>query len=187
MLHVLAKNWWALAIRGIIAVLFGIFTFIIPGMALIYLVLLWGAWALLDGAFNIAASFRGAAHHWALLIEGIIGVLAGVLTFLWPGITAIALLYVIAFWAIVTGVLEIAAGVRLRQAIANEWLFILMGVVSILFGVFILIAPGAGALAIVIWIGVYAFIFGVIMLLAAFRLRAHRHHATVSTTLPRAI
>ncbi len=187
MLHVLARNWWALAIRGLIAILFGIFTFLIPGMALIYLVLLWGAWALLDGIFNIAASFRSAAHHWALLIEGIVGVLAGIVTFVWPGLTAIALLYVIAFWAIVTGILEIATGIRMRQAIANEWLFILMGVVSILFGVFILIAPGAGALAIVIWIGAYAFIFGIIMLLVAFRLKGRHRLAPGSTTLPRTV
>src|SRR5579864_3237021 len=175
MLHTLAKNWWALALRGLVAVLFGLLTFFLPGITLITLVLLFGVYALVDGVFNVIAFFRVASHHWALLIEGIIGIIAGVLTFAWPGITAIVLLYLIAFWAIFTGVFEIIAGIRLRKAIANEWLLIVMGVLSLLFGVLILFAPGAGALAIILWIGAYALVFGVFLLALAFRLRGHRH------------
>jgi uncharacterized membrane protein HdeD (DUF308 family) len=175
MLHTLATNWWALALRGLVAVLFGLLTFILPGITLVTLVLLFGAYALVDGIFNLIAFFRVASHHWALLIEGVIGIIAGILTFAWPGITAVVLLYLIAFWAIFTGVFEIVAGIRLRKAIANEWLLILMGVLSLLFGVFILFAPGAGALAIVLWIGAYALVFGVFLLALAFRLRGHRH------------
>jgi uncharacterized membrane protein HdeD (DUF308 family) len=153
-------------------------TFFLPGITLVTLVLLFGAYALVDGVFNVLAFFRFAAQHWVLLIEGVIGIIVGVLTFAWPAITAIALLYLIAFWAILTGVFEIVAGIRLRKVIANEWFMLLMGVLSALFGLLILFAPGAGALAIVLWIGVYALMFGIIMLALAFRLRGHRRLAT---------
>jgi uncharacterized membrane protein HdeD (DUF308 family) len=175
MLHTLATNWWALALRGLVAVLFGLLTFLLPGITLVTLVLLFGAYALADGIFNVIAFFRVASHQWALLVEGVIGIIAGILTFAWPAITAIVLLYVIAFWAIFTGVFEIIAGIRLRKAITNEWLLLVMGVLSLLFGVLILFAPGAGALAIVLWIGAYALVFGVFLLAFAFRLRGHRH------------
>src|SRR3984957_15353967 len=146
MLHSLARNWWALALRGLVAVLFGLLTFLLPGITLATLVLLFGTYALVDGIFNVFAFFRVASHHWALLIEGAIGIIAGVLTFAWPAITALVLLYVIAFWAIFTGLFEIVAGVRLRKVITNEWLLLVMGALSFLFGVLILFAPGAGAL-----------------------------------------
>jgi uncharacterized membrane protein HdeD (DUF308 family) len=175
MLHTLAKNWWALALRGFAAVLFGLLTFFLPGITLVTLILLFGAYALVDGIFNVVAFFRVASHHWALLIEGLIGIIAGILTFVWPAITALALLYVIAFWAIFTGVFEIIAGIRLRKVITNEWLLLLMGTLSFLFGLFILIAPGVGALAIVLWIGAYALVFGIFLLALAFRLRGHPH------------
>ena len=175
MLHTLAKNWWALALRGLVALMFGLLTFVLPGITLVTLILLFGAYALADGIFNIVAFFRVASHHWALLIEGLIGIIAGILTFVWPAITALALLYVIAFWAIFTGIFEIVAGIRLRKVITNEWLLLLMGILSLLFGLFVLIAPGVGALAIVLWIGAYALVFGVFLLALAFRLRGHRH------------
>ena len=174
MLHTLAANWWALALRGLVAVLFGLLTFFLPGITLVTLVLLFGAYALVDGVFNVIAFFRVASHQWALLIEGVIGIIAGVLTFAWPAITAIVLLYVIAFWAILTGIFEIVAGIRLRKVITNEWLLLVMGVFSFLFGLLILFAPGAGALAIVLWIGAYALVFGIFLLALAFRLRGHR-------------
>jgi uncharacterized membrane protein HdeD (DUF308 family) len=174
MLHSLTKNWWALALRGLVAVLFGLFTFFVPGITLVTLVLLFGAYALVDGIFNVIAFFRVAAHHWALLLEGVIGIIVGILTFAWPAITAIVLLYLIAFWAIFTGIFEIIAGIRLRKVIANEWLLLLVGVLSVLFGILILFAPGVGALAIVLWIGAYAFVFGILMLALAFRLRGHQ-------------
>jgi uncharacterized membrane protein HdeD (DUF308 family) len=174
MLHTLAQNWWALALRGLVAVLFGLLTFLLPGITLVTLVLLFGAYALVDGIFNVIAFFRLMSHHWALLIEGAIGIIAGILTFAWPTITALVLLYIIAFWAIFTGIFEIVAGIRLRKTIANEWLLLVMGVLSLLFGIAILFAPGLGALAIVLWIGAYALVFGIILLAFAFRLRGHR-------------
>jgi uncharacterized membrane protein HdeD (DUF308 family) len=174
MLHMLARNWWALALRGLVAVLFGLLTIFIPEVTLLTLVFLFGAYALVDGIFNVIASFRSASHHWALLVEGMIGILAGILTFAWPAITAIVLLYLIAFWAIFTGIFEIIAGVHLRKAITNEWALLLMGALSMLFGILILFAPAAGALAIALWIGLYALAFGIFLLVLAFRLRGRQ-------------
>jgi uncharacterized membrane protein HdeD (DUF308 family) len=174
MLHLLARHWWALALRGVFAVLFGLLTFLIPGITLLTLVLLFGAYAILDGIFDIVSAVRAPGRHWPLVLEGVVGIIIGILTFLWPGITTMVLLYLIAFWAIFTGVLEIVAGIRLREVIANEWLLILMGVLSVLFGFLILIFPGAGALAIVIWIGAYALLFGIMLIALAFLLRRFR-------------
>jgi uncharacterized membrane protein HdeD (DUF308 family) len=174
MLHSLSANWWALALRGFAALVFGLLTFFVPGITLVTLVLLFGAYSLVDGVFNFIAFFRVASHHWALLIEGAAGIIAGILTFAWPAITTIVLLYLIAFWAIFTGIFEIIAGIRLRKAIANEWLLLVVGVLSCLFGLLILFAPGAGALALVLWIGAYALVFGIFLLALAFRLRGHR-------------
>jgi uncharacterized membrane protein HdeD (DUF308 family) len=174
MLNTLVTNWWALALRGLAAVVFGLLTFFLPGITLVTLVLLFGAYALIDGLFNVVAFFRVASHHWALLLEGVIGTIVGVLTFAWPAITAFALLYLIAFWAILTGILEIVAGIRLRKVISNEWLLLVMGALSLVFGLLILVAPGSGALVIVLWIGAYALVFGLFLLVLAFRLRDHR-------------
>ena len=174
MLHLLARHWWALALRGVFAVLFGLLTFLIPSITLLTLVLLFGAYAILDGIFDIVSAVRAPGRHWPLVLEGVVGIIIGILTFLWPGITTMVLLYLIAFWAIFTGVLEIVAGIRQREVIANEWLLILMGVLSVLFGFLILIFPGAGALAIVIWIGAYALLFGIMLIALAFLLRRFR-------------
>jgi uncharacterized membrane protein HdeD (DUF308 family) len=175
MLHLLARYWWALALRGLFAVLFGLLTFFIPGITLLALVLLFGAYALLDGIFDIVSAIKSPSHHWAFIVEGIVGIIIGILTLVWPRITGMALLYLIGFWAIFTGVLEIVAGIRLRAAITNEALLILMGVLSLLFGLLIIIFPSAGALAIAFWIGTYALIFGIMLITLAFRLRGFRH------------
>ena len=175
MLQLLARRWWALALRGVIAVLFGLLTFFIPGITLISLVLLFGFYAILDGIFDIVSAMKAPGHHWPLLVEGIVGIVAGLVTFMWPAITAMVLVYLIAFWAILTGLLEIVAGIRLREVIVNEMLLILMGVISTLFGILIIIFPGAGALAIIIWIGAYALVFGIILIALAFRLRSFRY------------
>src|SRR5260370_7857400 len=144
MLHLLARYWWALALRGVFAVLFGLLAFFIPGITLLSLVLLFGAYVFLDGIFDLVAAARSPSHHWALILEGIVGIISGILTFLWPGITAMVLLYLIAFWAIFTGVLEIVAGTRLREALTGAIWLILMCLLSLLFCHFILIFPAPG-------------------------------------------
>ena len=171
---VLARNWGAIAIRGVAAIIFGLLTFLMPGLTLAALVLLFGAYALVDGVFSIIAAVRRRASDppwWALLLEGVVGIAAGIVTFALPGLTAVTLIYVIAAWAIVTGVLEVAAAVRLRRQLSGEWRLVLSGILSIVFGVLMMVAPGAGALAMMLWIGAYAIVFGVLLLALAFRLR----------------
>ena len=170
---VLARNWGAIAIRGVAAIIFGLLTFLMPGLTLAALVLLFGAYALVDGVFSIIAAVRRRAGDpwWALLLEGVVGIAAGIATFALPGLTAVTLIYVIAAWAIVTGVLEVAAAVGLRRQLSGEWRLVLSGVLSIVFGVLMMVAPGAGALAMMLWIGAYAIVFGVLLLALAFRLR----------------
>ena len=170
----LARHWWVVALRGLVAVLFGILAFVWPGLTLAALVFLFGAYALVDGILGVVAALRGEAHHrLAMLLEGIVGILAGLAAFAWPGLTALVLLYIIAFWAILTGVLEIVAAVRLRRAIQNEWGLLIGGALSVLFGLVLVVAPGAGALAVVWIIAAYAVVFGIALLALAWRLRGH--------------
>lgn len=164
-----ASNWWVLLLRGILAVLFGIIAFALPGLTLVTLVLLYGAYALVDGL--IALWVGGKSRAWSLLLAGIIGVLFGIYTFLFPGITAVALLYLIAAWAIFRGVLEIVTAMRLRREISYEWALVLGGIISILFGLVLFANPAAGALAMVWLIGAYAVVFGLAMIILAFRAR----------------
>jgi uncharacterized membrane protein HdeD (DUF308 family) len=172
---ILAKNWWSLVIRGVAAILLGVITFIWPGITLGALVLLFGFYALIDGLVSLAGAVRAAGAHerWgALLIEGLAGIAAGIITFAWPSITALSLVYVIAAWALVTGVFEIVAAARLRKYIEGEWLLALSGLASLVLGVVMIALPLAGALAIAYWIGIYAFIFGVLLVALGFRLRS---------------
>jgi uncharacterized membrane protein HdeD (DUF308 family) len=182
----LARNWWSLVIRGIVGILLGIVAFTRPGITIGALVLLFGAYALIDGVVSFAGAVRAAGiqERWGvLLFEGVVGILAGVAAFVWPAITALVLVYIIAFWAIIHGIAEIAAAVRLRKYISGEWLFGLAGVVSILFGVIMAASPMLGALMIAVWFGVFAFIFGVIMLTLGFKLR-HWHHGLPGSSMP---
>jgi uncharacterized membrane protein HdeD (DUF308 family) len=169
----LAHNWPVVMLRGVAAVLFGVVAFLAPGISLAALVLVFGAYAFADGILAIVTAVRrrGADRWWVLLLEGLAGVAVGLLTIMWPGITALTLLYLIAAWALVTGVLEIAAAIRLRKVITGEWLLALTGVASVLFGLLLVIAPGAGALAVVLWIGAYALVFGCLLIALSFRLR----------------
>ncbi len=169
-----ASRWWTLAARGIAAILFGILTFISPGLSLFTLVILFGAWALADGVFNLVMAVRtrkGERWGW-LVLEGVTSIIVGILTFFWPGITALSLLFLIAAWSVVTGIAEVVAAIRLRKLIRGEWLLGLSGVVSIVFGLFLLAFPGAGALAVIFWIGAYSIVFGSLLVALAFRLRA---------------
>jgi uncharacterized membrane protein HdeD (DUF308 family) len=176
MVDVLARNWWALVLRGVAAIVFGLLAFFVPGAALFALVLLFGAYSLVDGILAVFAAVRAAQSHtrWtSLALEGVVGILVGLVTFFWPHLTALALVYVIAFWAIVTGILELVAAVQLRKHIQNEWLLVLGGLLSLVFGAWIAFEPGGGALAVVWIIAWYAILFGVILIGLGFRLRSH--------------
>jgi uncharacterized membrane protein HdeD (DUF308 family) len=183
---VLSANWWALALRGLFAVLFAIFAFARPGITLGVLVLMFGVYAFLDGVLAIVAAARAVRGHkrWgALLLEGIAGILAALCAWFVPGVTLAFLIFLVAAWAIITGVFEIAAAIRLRRHIRGEWLLILMGIISIVFGVLLYVAPIAGAIVIVWWLGGYALIFGILLLVLAFRLRS-LHPTLLAQTPP---
>jgi uncharacterized membrane protein HdeD (DUF308 family) len=175
--HALARNWWLLLLRGLVSLLFGVLAFVWPGITLVSLVIVYGAFAFADGIFSIIAAIRGdtGASRWWLALVGVMGIAAGVLTFVLPVFTALTLLYLIGAWALVRGIFEIVGAIRLRKEIDNEWMLILSGLVSVLFGAYMLIAPGAGALALIWVIGAYAIIVGVLLVALAFRLRGHAH------------
>jgi uncharacterized membrane protein HdeD (DUF308 family) len=176
-----------MVLRGLAALIFGILAFIWPGITLTALVFLFGAYALVDGIFALAAGVRayGELKRWWLLsIEGIFSLLAGVLAFIWPGITALVLLVMISAWAIVTGIFEIVAAIQMRKYVTGEWLLVLSGVASVAFGVLLLINPLAGALAVVWIIGAYAIVFGVMMMVLGFRLRGLTRSASSMTAHP---
>jgi uncharacterized membrane protein HdeD (DUF308 family) len=181
MLHALAENWWLLLLRGIAAIAFGILAFIWPGLTLLTLTFLWGAFAIVDGALALWAALSGKggemAPRWWLAIVGVAGVLAGVLAFAWPGITALVLLLFIACWAIIIGALQIWGAIQLRKEIEGEWLLILAGLLSIVFGVILILQPAVGALAVVWLIGWFAILVGASFVGLAFRLKKHKHPA----------
>jgi uncharacterized membrane protein HdeD (DUF308 family) len=158
-------------------VVFGVLAFFWPGLTLLTLVLFYGAYALVDGALAIVAAITGGtpAPRWWLAIIGLFGIAAGVLTFVWPGITALVLLFFIAGWAIAIGIFQIIGAIRLRKEIDNEWLLIIGGILSVLFGIGVLIVPGAGALALVWVIAAYAIVEGILFIALAFRLKNHVH------------
>jgi uncharacterized membrane protein HdeD (DUF308 family) len=176
MLTFLSRNWWVLALRGLAAIVFGILTFVAPMATIAVLVLFWGAYALVDGAFAIFAAFKGPnpdGFPWWVLLMGVVAVLAGVYAFMAPALTAIALVYVIGIFAAIRGVAEIATAIRLRKEIDNEWMLIAAGALSLVFGLFLLLFPGAGALALIVYIGAMAIVIGVVEVMLALRLRAH--------------
>ncbi|WP_193162494.1 HdeD family acid-resistance protein [Microbulbifer hainanensis] len=173
-LQVLSENWWLLLLRGICAVAFGILAFIWPGLSLLTLVILFGIYALLDGFFALIAAVLGrhkATPVWWLIIGGLVSVAAGIVTFIYPQITALVLVIFIGSWALVRGIFEIIGAVRLRKEIDKEWLLVAIGLLSVLFGLAVLFNPGAGALALVWLIGAYAIALGLSMIWLALRLR----------------
>jgi uncharacterized membrane protein HdeD (DUF308 family) len=175
LVHSLARHWWLHILRGIAAIVFGILAFAWPGITLVTLVLFYGAYVLVDGVLALAAAVMGGnpMPRWWLALVGIAGIVAGLLTFVYPGITALVLLIFIAAWAIVLGIFEIYGAIRLRKEIEGEWLLILNGAISVLFGLVLLWRPGAGALAVVWIIGAYAILFGIISVMFGLKLRKH--------------
>ena len=176
MRQLLANSWWVLALRGLVALLFGILALLWPGVTLIFLVALFAAYAIVSGVVALAGALRNRSDRgwWLALVLGLVSVAAGILAIFYPGITALALVIVMGVNAVLSGVLEIAMAVRLRREIEGkgEWLLGLAGLVSILFGAFVLAFPGPGALALVWLVALHAMTIGILLLIAAFRLRA---------------
>jgi uncharacterized membrane protein HdeD (DUF308 family) len=179
LLRALAENWRMLLLRGIAAISFGILAFIWPGLTLVTLTFLWGAYAIADGAFALWAAVSGKggeiAPRWWLALIGIAGILAGLLAFVLPGITAQVLLVFIASWAIVTGVLQIWGAIQLRKEIEVEWMLALSGLLSVALGVALIARPGAGALLVIWLIGSFAILVGCIYISLALWLKKHKH------------
>ena len=170
----LSRSWWMLLLRGLVAIAFGVLTFARPGITLASLVLVFGAFALADGVLGVWTALthrHDGENRWLLLLGGLAGIGVGVLTLFEHGITAVALLFYIAIWAITTGVLEIVAAIRLRHEMQGEWMLVLAGLCSVAFGVLLMARPGDGALAVLWLIGSYALLFGLLLLALSFRVR----------------
>jgi uncharacterized membrane protein HdeD (DUF308 family) len=175
MLGLVAHDWWVFAIRGIAAIVFGIAAFIWPAATLTVLVFLFGAYVLVDGAAMLVALARGDAvarrHAWAVGIIGVLGIVAGIVTFVWPGLTAVSLLYLVAIWAIATGVFQVIAAIALRSELEGELWMVIGGVASIVFGALLVAFPGNGLLTLVWLVGIWSVVFGVSSLALAYRFR----------------
>ena len=173
-LQALAKNWWLMLLRGIAAIAFGVLAFIWPGLTVLTLIMLFAAYALVDGLIALLAA-AGERNHgvptWWLLLVGLLGIAAATITFFWPGVTALVLVTFIGAWAFLHGIFEIIAAIQLHKELDDAWLLGLSGLVSVVFGAAILLMPGAGALALVWIIGAYAILFGVILVVLSLRLR----------------
>ncbi len=169
MIGAMTKNWWVVLLRGVVAILFGCMTYAYPGLSIALLVLIWGAYALIDGVLALMAGVK--AKMGSLILVGVLGIAAGLIALFWPGITAIALLYVIAFWAIMAGILQITAAVRLRAEIQNEWFWILSGVLTVLLGCVLIARPGAGAISVAWLIATFAILWGILLVALAFKLK----------------
>jgi uncharacterized membrane protein HdeD (DUF308 family) len=172
----LAQNWWAIALRGAFAVLFGLLTFALPGITIATLVILFAAYMLVDGVFAIVGGVRAAqrGERWGyFILEGVANILAGLVALLWPAITVLVFVYLVAFWSIVSGLFMIAAAFKLTGEHGRWWMAI-AGALSVVFGILLAVMPIAGAVVLTLWLGVYAVVFGVMLLVASFRLRAMR-------------
>ncbi len=180
----LAQNWWAVALRGVFAILFGLVALFVPGATILSLVLFFSAYMLVDGVFGIVSGVRAASNHqrWGLLVlEGILNILVGVVAFIMPGLTVVFFVTMMAVWSLITGILMIVAAFKLNPAYGRGWL-IFSGLVSVLFGVALLVAPLVGAVVLTWWLGAYALAFGVALLVLAFKLKGRRdYHAGTAT------
>jgi uncharacterized membrane protein HdeD (DUF308 family) len=170
----LARNWWILLLRGLAALLFGVLAILSPLITATVLVIFFGAYALVDGIFAVYASLTHRAGHdrwWVLLLEGLTGIVIGLLAFVYPDVATLFLLYFIAAWAILTGIMEIVAAIRLRREIEGEWLLVFSGILSVLFGILVVIFPVFGTVAVVWLIGIYAILFGLLLITLGLRVR----------------
>jgi uncharacterized membrane protein HdeD (DUF308 family) len=172
----LARNWWAVLLRGLLAIVLGVLTVALPAVSLASLVLLFAVYMLADGVLGIVSAIRAARRHerWGwLVLEGLLDLAAGIAALVWPGLTIIVFVVLVAIWAIVTGVALLGATFRLNRQ-HGRWLMGLAGVLSLVWGILLIVAPIGGALVLMLWIGAYALVFGITLVVLAFRLRARR-------------
>jgi uncharacterized membrane protein HdeD (DUF308 family) len=165
----MAEHWWVVLLRGILAILFGVLAYAWPGLTILILVTIWGAYAFVDGVFGVVAGIRG---KWtSLVVLGLLGIAAGVVAFLWPGLTAVTLLWILAFWAIAAGVMQIAAAIRLRREVEGEWLWVLSGILTVGLGVLLFLYPGAGILSVIWLVAALAIVWGILLVMLSFKLK----------------
>ncbi len=184
MLTKLAQHWWMYVVRGIAAIIFGVAAFAWPNETIAILIILFGAYAFVDGIFLIVSAVGSWSHiedPWLILLEGIIGVAIGAVTFHSPAITAMGLLFFIAAWSLATGVMEIAAAMKLRKELAGEIWLLLSGMLSIAFAIVLMWMPLAGLVGLIWLVGIYAIAFGVTLIAFGFRLNGHRKHLVAAT------
>jgi uncharacterized membrane protein HdeD (DUF308 family) len=170
----LSQNWWLVVLRGVLAILFGIAAFIWPGITLLTLIVMFGVYAIFDGLIAIWTGLsrtRESSRWWMFLLEGLLSIGAGIAALVWPGLATLVFIYIMAFWAVFTGILEIVAAIRLRHEITNEWFLALGGVLSVGLGILLFLQPAAGSLAIIWIIASYALVFGILLLILGIRLR----------------
>jgi len=179
MLEALTSRWWVFLVRGIAAVVFAVAAVFWPGITLLALTILFGAYAFIDGTFAIAAALSGytGSRWWLFVLEGLVGLVVAFFVLTQPGLSILALVYTIGAWAVFTGVIEIMAGLQLRDVISNEWLYVLGGIVSIAFGILVIRNPQAGALAVVWMVAFYALLFGIVQIVFGYRLNQMRSAA----------
>jgi uncharacterized membrane protein HdeD (DUF308 family) len=173
-LDILGRTWWVMLLRGIAAIVFGVIAVAWPGLTVFVLVILFGAYTLVDGIIEIWSGLQARNVHdrwWVEILIGLAGVVAGILVMTWPGVSALALMYVIAAWMVVIGILQITQAIRLRREISNEWLLGLSGALSLLLGAYFFAFPGSGAISLVWVIGIYAIMFGILLMIFSFRVK----------------
>ncbi len=174
----LARNWWVVALRGVFGVVVGMIAFFLPGATMLSLVLVFAAYMIVDGVSAVISSVRSARRHrrWGwLAVQGLFGIVVGLTAALVPALTVVAFVFLVAGWALVSGALQIASAASLRAG-SGRWWLLLGGMVSILYGALLIVAPLVGALVLTWWFGAYAFVFGILLIIAALKLR--RSHAT---------
>jgi uncharacterized membrane protein HdeD (DUF308 family) len=174
-MRVLARHWWLFALRGVLGIIFGLIAFFMPAVTMLSLVFVFAAYAVADGLFAIVAAMRASQHHerWTpFLLEGVVGVAAGIAAFFWPALTVFVFVMLVAAWAILSGAFMLSAAFRVGLD-HGRWWFALGGIASLIYGALLVIAPMIGALVLTWWIGAYAIVFGIAMLAGSFRLRAH--------------
>lgn len=178
MATLLGRNWWVLLLRGIAAIIFSLLAWFQPAITLAALIMLFGIYTLADGILTTWMAIAGRKsndHWWLLLLSGLLSIAVGILTFMMPDLTALVLLVYIAVWAIVTGIMQIVVAIRIRKEVTGEWLLALGGIISVVFGFFLIAQPAAGALSLLWVIAGYVFVIGILMVIFSFKIRRFAH------------